>query len=121
MTSDVFVTSTSLTPSSISVTTVTLTPTSSVAFSDLGVDAWRQVRDYVVEQVISYHGRFPRNAAKEAGIFKGFVTRWGDNAMPIARVAFETHRGIWHNAPIRVERFSQNSDPYFASVIAQTL
>lgn len=84
-------------------------------------DTWRKLRDYVVKQIIEHHGDFIREPLKEAGIFKSFVTRWGDQSFEIARIAFEVHGGIWHSAPIRVSRFCQNCDPFFAAVIASNL
>jgi hypothetical protein len=81
---------------------------------------WRELREYVVEKIMKVHGPFPRgDAAKEAGIFKGFINRWGfDNAMAIAQSAFEAHGGMWFNSPVRIQRFTKASDPYFAQPIA---
>jgi hypothetical protein len=84
-------------------------------------DAWRRLRDYVVNQILEHHGDFVRDPLKESGIFKSFVARWGEQSFEIARVAFEVHGGIWHSAPIRVSRFCKNCDPFFASVIASNL
>jgi hypothetical protein len=92
-----------------------------VVTSTIEVNDWRVIRDYVVEQVTKYSGSFPRDAVKEYGIFTSFVQRWGDKAMPIARVAFEVHKGVWHNAPIRIQRFCHGSDPYFSCIIARGL
>lgn len=82
---------------------------------------WEQMRDYVVGQIESKWGVRPRDPAKESGIFKGFVNRWGDRAESIARAAFEVHNGMWRGAPIAAERFCAGSDPYFAQVIANTM
>lgn len=85
-------------------------------------ERWRELQDYVVEQIKVLHGPFVRDAKKEAGIFKAFIGRWGfDNAMAIARAAFEAHGGMWHNSPVRVQRFARGSDPYFAQQIAAFL
>lgn len=92
-----------------------------VATSTIEVNDWRVLRDYVVEQITKYNGAFPRDTKKEKGIFTSFISRWGDKAMPIAKAAFEVHQGVWHNAPVRIQRFCINSDPYFACVIARTL
>lgn len=98
------------------------TPIPAVVTSRIEVnEEWRVLRDYVVEQVMKYSGSFPRDGAKEKAIFRSFLARWGDKAMPIARVAFEVHQGVWHNAPIRIQRFCIGSDPYFASIIAKNL
>jgi hypothetical protein len=91
-------------------------PTSAIEVND-----WRVIRDYVVEQITKYHGPFPRNPLQEKGIFASYISRWGDQALPIAKVAFEVHRGVWHNAPIKVQRFCIGSDPYFSEIIARTL
>lgn len=79
---------------------------------------WKDLRDYVMAEVEKVVGLEKRNAAKEAGIFKGFIARHGtEDAVTIARAAFQLYNGMWRNAPIRVERFCANSDPYFAEPI----
>lgn len=81
---------------------------------------WRELRDYVVTKTTEINGPFPRNEVKEASIFKAFLTRWGpEKSQLIARLAFESHGGLWRGAPIRVERFCRSSDPYFAALIIQ--
>ena len=82
---------------------------------------WRRLRDYVVEQIEAHSGPFPRNPAVESQVFKSFISRWGDKSMDIAKMAFNTFGGYWHNAPIRISRFTKNNDPYFACVIARDL
>lgn len=82
---------------------------------------WEDLRDYVMAQIETYHGAQLRNPVKEAGIFKGFLARYGDKAVGIARFAFEQQRGMWKRAPISATRFCKGSDPYFADVIAQRL
>lgn len=82
---------------------------------------WRALRDYVAHQIEMRHGPFPRNEVKEAGIFKAFMSRWGDKAAAIARSAFDDHNGRWAGAPISLNRFCRASDPYFASVLADRL
>ena len=82
---------------------------------------WEEVRDYVVTEIEKRFGTFPRHSNKEYGIFSGFVSRWGDQAAAIARHAFEVQDGRWKGSPISVTRFCRNSDPYFASVIAERL
>lgn len=82
---------------------------------------WEQLRDYTVSQIEQKWGARPRDPMKEAGIFKGFISRWGSQAETIARIAFEVHGGIWNGAPVSVQRFCKGSDPYFAAVIAKNI
>lgn len=82
---------------------------------------WRQLRDYVVGRIEAITGPFPRNDAKEFGIFNSFLTRWGQDAAPIARYAFETMNGFWKGAPVSISRFCKGSDPYFAVPIVEHL
>lgn len=82
---------------------------------------WEQLRDYVVRSIEARHGAFPRNFKTEASIFKAFLSRHGEMAGPIAVYAFERHDGMWRNAPITPSRFTKNSDPYFADIIAARL
>lgn len=87
-----------------------------------GAWTWESMRDYVIGEMERRFGPSPRNAAKESGIFKGFINRHGAiRAEQIARAAFEIHNGMWRGAPISIGRFAQNSDPYFASVILATI
>jgi len=80
---------------------------------------WRALRDYVVRRSTEIHGPAPSNPAKEAAIIKAFISRWGpQRSGAIARCAFEVYGGFWRGAPIRVERFSKGSDPFFAEVLA---
>lgn len=82
---------------------------------------WENVRDYVLTSIEQRFGAFPRNGHREDATFKSFVERWGDQAPLIAKAAFEVFDGYWRNAPVSVTRFCKNSDPYFASVIAERL
>lgn len=82
---------------------------------------WEQLRDYVVQQIEQRWGARPRDPLKEAGIFKSFISRWGDQSQAIARAAFEVYGGSWNGAPVSVERFSKGSDRYFAELISQNL
>jgi hypothetical protein len=97
--------------------------TSTVKAEPVTEEQWRSLQAYVVDQIIEIHGPFfRRDALKESGTFKGFISRWGyENAMAIARAAFEAHGGMWYNSPVRVERFTKGSDPYFAQPIAALL
>lgn len=82
---------------------------------------WEELRDYVVRKIEERWGTSPRDPLKEAGIFKGFVGRWGDQAKPIAIAACEVHGCLWRSAPLTITRFTKGNDPYFASVIAANL
>lgn len=82
---------------------------------------WENLRDYVVSRIESISGPFPRDPLREKAIFSGFINRWGAQAGPIAKFAFETMNGRWKGAPISVSRFCKGSDPYFACEIAQRL
>lgn len=82
---------------------------------------WQDLRDYVIREIESRHGPQVRNPKTEASIFKSFISRWPDQAVSIAKAAFEVHDGMWRNAPISVNRFCKASDEYFASVIAKNL
>lgn len=100
---------------------ITAGPVPAVHFSMTTNEDWRRVRDYVVDHVTQCSGPFQRNPIKEKQIFSAFVNRWGDKALPIARTAFEVHGGFWCKKPIDINRFTKNSDPHFASLIAATL
>lgn len=82
---------------------------------------WSDLRDYVVTQIEQRFGTFPRDFKKEAGIFKSFLTRHGAAAGPIARLAFEIEDGYWAGAPISINRWCKNSDPFFADVLSARL
>jgi hypothetical protein len=83
--------------------------------------AWDDLRDYVVREIEQRFGVFPRDSKKEYGIFHAFCGRWADQAPAIARFAFEVEDGRWAGAPISINRFCKNSDPFFAEVIAKRL
>ena len=82
---------------------------------------WRDLLDYVVDQIERLHGPFVRESGKEYGIFNAFVGRWGDRSAAIARYAFETNGGYWVNAPITITRFTKGNDPFFALPISQRI
>lgn len=82
---------------------------------------WEDLRNYVVRSIERIHGPFPRDAIKEKAIFSSFVTRWGAQAGPIAKFAFEECEGRWRGAPVSVTRFCKGSDHYFAAPIAERL
>lgn len=83
--------------------------------------SWSDLRDYVVREIQSRFGPFPRNPKTEASIFKSFLGRHEGHAPAIARFAFESHDGYWCGAPISVNRFCKASDAYFAAVILASL
>ena len=78
---------------------------------------WSEVRDYAVSSIETKFGVFPRDARKEAGIFKRFCVQYGADSGAIARYAFETMDGWWMNSPVSVNRFCKGSDPYFSTPI----
>jgi hypothetical protein len=82
---------------------------------------WEELRDYVVGQVESRFGPFPRDFPKEVSIMKSFTERFGPDAPRIARAAYEVYKGMWGGAPIRISRFSRASDEWFARVILAEL
>ena len=102
---------------------VTVTPVASR--SDLLVEpsewSWQEFRDYVVAHIEQVSGPFPRDAKKEYGIFSRFLNTYGQDAVRIAKYAFEVCDGWWKGAPISVNRFTKGSDPYFANVILDRL
>lgn len=85
--------------------------------------AWTPERlmEYVVQAIERIHGPFPRDEVKEGSIFAGFVSRWGRQAGPIAQRAFGDHEGMWRGAPVRIQRFLQVCDPYFAAPLVQEI
>lgn len=83
---------------------------------------WDDLRDYVIREIEARHGAQARDYKKEAGIFKSFMTRYGADAVPIARLAFSpVFDGWWKSAPISVTRFCKASDPYFGDVLRSRL
>ena len=103
---------------------VTHRPTESVThlLKDSEQWGWSELRDYVVAEIEKRFGQQPSDGRKEKSIFTAFIDRWGDRAALIARFAFEGPAdGWWHNAPISVNRFCKNSDPYFSIPIAERL
>jgi len=82
---------------------------------------WSDVRDYVIAEIEVRFGTQPRDAKKEASIFRRFCTQWGEQAGLIAKHAFEVCDGWWQNSRITPNRFCKASDQYFAAVIADRL
>ena len=80
-----------------------------------------QLLGYVASKIEQLHGPFPRDPRKETGIMRSFLGRWGEQAGPSARYAFEVAHGMWRNAPIGITRFCRGCDPSFAEVIAKKL
>lgn len=52
--------------------------------------------------------------ADAAGILSGFWSRYGHDAVRIARRAFEAHQGQWRGAPVTLRRFADSQDGFFA-------
>lgn len=102
--------------------TATQVGTAESAYLLKPVDAWtwQDLRDYVITEAEKRSGAQLRNPAKEAGIFKGFIARYGiQDAVMVAVAAFEIYEGVWRSAPIGVSRFTTGNDPYFSDVILQ--
>lgn len=93
--------------------------------TDIGKDPrdWSadDLRNYVVRQIETFFGDFPKEPQKIAGIFRSFHSRYGEWAGPIAVAAFDLYAGRWRGAPISVTRFCKGSDPYFSDPIKQRL
>lgn len=104
---------------------VTITQTPSEGRSWLLMEdrfwGWEELRDFVVYEIERRFGTFPRNFRTEHSIFKSFSARWGAQAGPIAKFAFGVREGYWAGAPISVNRFCKNSDPFFSSEIIKLL
>lgn len=113
------------TPVVVVMETVTVTPRPSDARAFVAKDdaawGWDDLRDYVVAAIEARFGVFPRDARKEASIFKSFLGRYDDRAIGIARYAFEQCDGFWAGAPISVNRFCKGSDVYFGDRIVVRL
>ena len=103
--------------------TVTVSPIASR--SDLLADeadwSWQELRDYVVSQIETRFGPFPRDAKKEFGIFSRYLRDHGVEGIKAAKAAFEVYDGWWKGAPISVTRFTKGSDPFFVVPILQRL
>lgn len=82
---------------------------------------WQELRDYVCSQIEQKFGAFPRDSAKESGIFKRYMNDYGTEGVFVAKAAFEVYGGWWKGAPIRVTRFTKGSDPYFTEPILALL
>lgn len=79
---------------------------------------WQDLRDYIITEHEQRFGPQARNPAKESGILKSFIVRHGiDNAVLVAMAAFEVYGGTWKQTPVKITRFTKNSDPFFADVI----
>lgn len=84
--------------------------------------SWKQLRDYVLRSIAERHGPQPAgDEIRNSSVFQSFHKRWGAQAGPIARFAFEQQDGYWRSAPVTVIRFCKNSDDYFAAPIAERL
>jgi hypothetical protein len=83
--------------------------------------SWSDLRDYVVHHIEQRSGTFARDAKKEYGIFRGFLSRWGSHSGVISEAAFEVFDGRWGNEPVTITRWCKGSDPFFATPIAKRL
>lgn len=84
--------------------------------------SWEQLRDYVMRSIAERHGPQPRHEShKINSVFKSFAARWGNQAGPIARFAFEQQDGFWRSAPVTLARFTKGNDDYFAGPISERL
>lgn len=106
--------------------TVTVAPVTETAKSYLMKEAalwtWEDLRDYVITSATERFGAQLRNPVKEKSVFSSFIKRYGtERAVLVAMAAFQVFEGIWASAPIGVNRFCKNSDPYFADVILAQL
>lgn len=114
-----------VTDAPVVVETVTVTPKASIAAGYLTKPdsewEWDDLRDYVIHEIETRHGVQPRDQRKESGIFKSFLSRYGDKAVPVTRAAFEVFDGVWRSAPITVNRFCKASDPFFGDVLLKRL
>jgi hypothetical protein len=83
---------------------------------------WQQLRDYVMRSVAERHGPQPAmDPVKIRSIFQSFAQRWGNQAGPIARFAFEEQDGFWRSAPVTPFKFVKKWDPHFAGPISERL
>lgn len=104
--------------------TVVVRPSAATAYLAKPTEDWSpaELRDYVVHQIETRHGPFPRDEVKEMAIFKSFASRWPEQrAQAIARFAFEIAGGYWKGSPIKITRFCKASDTYFAAEIDKRL
>ena len=81
---------------------------------------WRDLRDFVVAHSRENGGRII-GGPRLVGIFEGFMKRWGDAAVQIARYAIEVEGGVWLGHLVTPEDFAHGSDPYFAIPISERL
>lgn len=104
---------------------VSITPMPSQSRTHLMTDhgswGWSEIRDYVVTEIEARTGPFPRDARKEASIFKRWTGKYGDESVEIARYAFEVCNGRWRGAPVSITRFCKGSDEWFSDVILEAL
>lgn len=81
---------------------------------------WDDLRDYVVYEIESRWGVFPRDSIKESGIFKSFLKRW-PQARQIAEYVFEAEGGQWRGRQVSIYSFMKAEDENFAAQIAERL
>jgi hypothetical protein len=84
---------------------------------------WRELRDYV-DASLRRLGlpAETRESAQVAGIYKGFIARWGAfGAEQIARYVMDVERGVWMGQPVDASRFTKGADTWFGAIIAGRL
>lgn len=87
-----------------------------------GAWTWEDLRDYVITSATERFGAQLRSPVKEKAVFSSFLNRYGaERAVLVAMAAFQVYEGMWASAPIGVNRFCKNSDPYFSDVILAQL
>lgn len=114
-------TTTTVAPAIVQTVSIDHTPSRTDLLADTEQWTWAEFRDYVVAEIINRFGPFPRDARKEYGIFNRFFSQYGQDAIAIAKYAFESCDGWWGKAPISINRFCKSSDPYFSEPILERL
>ncbi len=109
-------------PTLVQTVTVTPTPSRSDLLAATENWTWMELRDYVVAEITSRFGPFPRDSRKEHGIFSRFLNTYGQDGIEVAKFAFgPVCDGWWGSAPISVNRFCKGSDAYFCQPILARL
>ena len=73
---------------------------------------------YITIELALIHG--PQLPCRgQAEILHQFFERHGENAVHIARFAFENMHGMWMGAPVTVRRFAEGHDDFFARPVME--
>jgi hypothetical protein len=105
-------------------TSVTVTEISSRAAALAAADPSDWTADDLSYYVTEEAGRLLGDQLPCPGrdrILLEFFTRFGINAVRIARAAFEAHHGMWMGAPVTVRRFAAGHDEFFSLPILREL